>query len=192
MPMPYVTTLLAVGLLLLADGPAAFAQARFEALGGLLTPEIRVTVDDRATILRTSRVGIIDRPVVRSDYALYSDGGYGFAYQVPHLSFVTDTSIDLALDRRLAQRVLRFFDEDGGLVFRIDNFNRQNVTQQCVKRRGGGHCVVEIDLTLLPPIILDDVAQVDITVRSPAEAAAARREEVARAKEAARAARRQR
>lgn len=89
-PVPYTTTLLATAVLLLSGvvSPAT-AQTRFEALGGLPTPDIRITVGGRSTVLRTSGVGIVERPVVRADFD--HTGGYGYAYIVPHLTFVTDT-----------------------------------------------------------------------------------------------------
>lgn len=81
---------------------------------------------------------------------------------------------------------MRFFDDGGHLVFRIDNFDARTVRQTCVSRRDGSRCVFEIDLTLVPPILLDDVAQVDITVRLSAQESAV---EAARERRAARAAR---
>ena len=51
-----------------------------------------------------------------ADYAC----GHAYAIDVPHFTFVIDTALALH-EGRLAQRVVRFFDAGGELVYRIDN-----------------------------------------------------------------------
>ena len=162
--MHIVTKCLALALTLLFALPAALpAQDLFTALGGIPTPDIRVTAGDRAVILPVRRQGIIPRTVETVERGL-GDWAYGYAADVPYFTFPVDTALTLHKGRT-AQRVIRFFDADGELVYRLDNVPSEDLRQRCVNRRRGSYCVVEMSLADVPPVVLDDVAQVDITVR---------------------------
>ena len=144
------------------------AQDLFTALGGVRTPGIQVTTADRGVVLRARDQGIIERPIVET----VPGGGewapsYAYALSVPHFTFVVDTALTLFPDERIVQRVVRFFDAAGELVYRIDNAAPEVVRQRCVNRRRDSYCVVEVSLADVPPVLLDDVAQVDITARIP-------------------------
>ena len=154
--------------LLTSTVTALSAQDLFTALGGVRTPGIQVTTADRGVILRVRDRGIIERPIVET----VPGGGewapsYAYALTVPHFTFVVDTALTLFPDERVVQRVVRFFDAAGELVYRIDDAAPEVVRQRCVNRRRGSYCVVEVSLADVPPILLDQVAQVDITARIP-------------------------
>ena len=142
------------------------AQDLFTALGGVRTPGIEITTADRGVILRARDQGIIERPVVEiGTVGVAGAPAYAYAVNVPHFTFVIDTTLTLFPDERAAQRVIRFFDAAGELVYRIDNAAPEVVRQRCVNRRRDSYCVVEVSLADVSPILLDRVAQVDITAR---------------------------
>lgn len=166
--MPHVLRYFVTLFILVFTATSLDAQNLFTTFGGIPTPHIAVTTDDRGIVLRARQQGIVPRPVVRSKtYVDATAGyGYGYAFEAPHFTFVLDTALNLALDKRRAERALRFFDDEGELIFRLNNVDTETISQHYVPRRGGTTCVFEIDLHAVPTILLDDIAQVDITVRS--------------------------